>query len=65
VNRFQSRRSNGRWQRNTLANTFGLNAIVCREDRLAISAGIMKPPGPWLGEQKRLDADRRARRSAA
>lgn len=27
--RFQSRRTNGRFQKNTLANTFGLRAIIC------------------------------------
>lgn len=31
--RFQSRRGNGRFQRNTLANTFGLRAGICEECR--------------------------------
>jgi hypothetical protein len=31
--RFQSRRSNGRFQRNTLENTFGLRANVCESCR--------------------------------
>ena len=29
MKRFQSRRGNGRFQRNTLENTFGLKAYVC------------------------------------
>jgi hypothetical protein len=29
VKRHQSRRGNGRFQRNTLENTFGLRALVC------------------------------------
>lgn len=29
MKRIQSRRPNGRWQRSTLENTFGLSANVC------------------------------------
>lgn len=29
MGRFQARRNNGRWQRNTMENTFGLHAGVC------------------------------------
>lgn len=29
MGRFQARRGNGRWQRNTLENTFGLHAGFC------------------------------------
>lgn len=31
-------------------------------DRLAINAGIMKPPGPWLADAKRAEAERREQR---
>ena len=33
MKRFQSRRGNGRFQRNTLENTFGLRANICESCR--------------------------------
>jgi hypothetical protein len=29
MRRFQSRKGNGRWQKNTLKNTFGLHCVFC------------------------------------
>ena len=43
VRRFQSRRSNGRFQRNTLENTFGLKAWVCIECRRFIPLNVGEP----------------------
>jgi hypothetical protein len=44
VKRSQSRRSNGRFQRNTLANTFGLKAPICSECNSFNPHGIGEPP---------------------
>ena len=30
MNKLQARRSNGRWTKNTLQNTFGLDTIICK-----------------------------------
>jgi hypothetical protein len=43
--RIQSRRSNGRYTRNTLANTFGLKAYICASCRSfnTVSVGEARP----------------------
>lgn len=40
---FQSRLGNGRFQRNTLANTFGLHALVCPSCRSFNTHGVGEP----------------------
>lgn len=59
MKRLQSRRSNGRWQRNTLANTFGLSVEVCPTCRIfnPYAVGQPKPVtchdcGAALGERE-------------
>ena len=37
MNRAQARRQNGRWTRNTLRNTFGLDVVICK------NCGAMHP----------------------
>jgi hypothetical protein len=44
VSRFQARRGNGRWQRNTMENTFGLHVDVCESCRAFVSYSISEAP---------------------
>jgi hypothetical protein len=41
MRRFQTRRGNGRFQRNTLANTFGLHAPACPSCRSFNTHGVL------------------------
>ncbi len=43
--RLQARRANGRFQRNTLSNTFGLKAYICTDCRAinTVAVGQSKP----------------------
>lgn len=43
MGRFQARRRNGRFTRNTLENTFGITAEVCPRCRQIIPRGLDEP----------------------
>jgi hypothetical protein len=45
MGRLQSRRSNGRWRRNTLANMFGLEVVICPKCH-GCNPYRLRPPEP-------------------
>lgn len=50
MKRFQARRANGRFQRSTLENTFGLRVLVCLDCRGMTSYGVREDPPRACGQ---------------